>query len=141
MHTFTPFIIGVSIGMFATPKSKDWSNVTPKAKLLHGTTKAAECNSCGKTFTGNAGRVRLHYIKCESCPAWLREWAKEKEAAGEKRREHTHTTKKLIDLIETDEDKDVQQTITGAFTGTTIAKAICDDAVCALDLWHSGQFL
>jgi hypothetical protein len=25
--TFTPFIIGVSIGMFAAPKSKDWSNV------------------------------------------------------------------------------------------------------------------
>jgi hypothetical protein len=129
-------IIGVSIEMFATPKSKDWSNVTPKAKLAHWTTKAAECNSCGKGFACNAGRVRLHYIKCQSCPAELREWAKEREAAGDKRRKHTHTTKKLIKLLDEEVGTDMKQTIAGVFRGASNAKAVC--GLGSVALWASS---
>jgi hypothetical protein len=121
--------------MFSTPRSKEWSNVTLKQKIHNGTTKAAECNSCGTALAGNAGRMRVHMIKCEACPTDLREWARAKEAAGEKRREHNHITKKLELRIEEDEDNDLQQTITGIFRGAANAKAICDDAMCA---WVCG---
>jgi hypothetical protein len=114
--------------------------VTLKAKLVAGTTKAAECKFCGKTFACNAGRVRKHIIICEQCPPVLREWAKEKEAVGEKRREKNHVTKKLELQIEQDIDNDVQQTITGIFHGAANAKAICDDAVCGRICGTLGKF-
>jgi hypothetical protein len=47
--------------MISTPTTREWSNMTLKAKLVAGTTKAAECKSCGKNFACNAGHVRKNF--------------------------------------------------------------------------------
>jgi hypothetical protein len=116
--------------MFRTPlKGRQWKNVTLKAKLVHGTSKAIECNHCLKVFAGNAGRVRDHLAKCPSTPEPDRAWAREYNADLQAKALHKASVLNLLDKIDGDEDTEFQQTLTGVFAGAKSATGKCNEAV------------
>jgi hypothetical protein len=66
----------MSSTVFASPTSPAWINVVLGASVVNGSCKKIKCKSCKLVFSGNANRIRSHYVKCTACPEDVRDWAR-----------------------------------------------------------------
>ena len=89
---------------FATPTSPAWSNVTPGAPVCNGSCKKIKCKSCKLVFSGNALRIRSHYIKCTATPEDIRDWARGAAKRHKEIKKHKDIAKNLDSKLQGDDD-------------------------------------
>jgi hypothetical protein len=69
------------------------------------------CKSCKLVFSGNAIRIRTHYMKCTVCPEDIRDWARAAAKRAKEIRKHKDLAKNLDSKLQGDGDCATQQRI------------------------------
>jgi hypothetical protein len=68
-------------------------------------------------FSGNAIRIRSHYIKCTACPEDIRDWARGAAKRAKEIRKHKDLAKNLDSKLQGDDDCATQQRIDEGLLG------------------------
>jgi hypothetical protein len=66
--------------------------------------KKTKCKSCKLVFSGNANRIRSHYVKCTVCPEDVRDWARAAATRAKEIRKYKDLTKNLDKELQGEDD-------------------------------------
>jgi hypothetical protein len=108
------------VGRVCYTNAASWSNVALGAPVCNGSCKKTKCKSCKLVFSGNAIRIRIHYMiymKCTACPEDIRDWARGAAKRAKEIRKHKDLTKDLDSKPQGDDDCATQQRIDGGLLG------------------------